>query len=135
MHTALPPTARKPLGLAFDIPDLLLARAVAEARGLRIVVEIDHHTDSEELEEVLAWYPAHGNACRCLIWRSASAAVVQPIPGRARRFPSLADALEWLAPETSETLHDNAGLLEQRRSAATATTPDGSEWGWHATWL
>lgn len=96
MHAASVSLARAPLGLAFEIPDLLLAQAFAESCGFRMVVETGHHTDCDELEEALAFY---AGGCRCLVWRSAHAVVVQPMPGRPERFSSLTDALEWLQPE------------------------------------
>ena len=125
MHAEIPSTDHKPLGLAFEIPGLVLAQAVAEARDLRIVVETDHHTECEELEEVLALYPAHSDACRCLIWRSAAAVVVQPIPGRPWRFSSLGDALEWLAPDKPKPASDIACGLQQRHPLAHADEPEG----------
>lgn len=94
-----------PTGLAFAIPDLLLAKAFAESCSLRLVVETDHRTEAEELEEVLALYDQR-DACSHLIWRSAAMVVVQPIPGRARRFACLADALEWVRPESMVTVED-----------------------------
>lgn len=134
MQADLPSTARKLAGLAFEIPDLLLAQAVAEARGLRLVVETDHHTDCDELEEVLAFYPANGDACRFLIWRSAVSVVVQPIPGRPGRFPSLGDALEWLSPDRPKPASDIACKLRQRHPED-AQGPKGGGWDWHSAEL
>jgi len=110
MHAEFPPIAWVSLGLAFEIPDLLLARAVAAAQGLRLAVELDHHTDCDELEEALALYSGNGEACRWVIWRSATAVVVQPMPGRPRRFASLELALAWLAPDRPEPLTEIAPL-------------------------
>jgi hypothetical protein len=99
MQVELAPSAATPQGLAFEIPDLLLAQAFAASCGLRVVVETNHHTDCEEFEEVLALYHAERGACRCLVWRSADDVAVQPMPGRRRRFASLSEALEWVQPE------------------------------------
>lgn len=108
MHADPASFARKPLGLAFEIAELLLAQAFAESCGSRLVVETNHHTDSDEFEEVLALYAADRRACRCLVWRNEAAVVVQPIPGRPRRFASLGEALEWLAPEGRVAVTDLA---------------------------
>lgn len=128
MHADPASFARKQLGLAFDIAELLLAQAFAESCGSRLVVETHHHTDNDEFEEVLALYDANRRACRCLIWRSEAAVVVQPIPGRPQRFASLGEALEWLAPEgrvpvTDLALGTNPGRAFQ---AAPAELPDES---------
>ena len=135
MHAELSYVARKPLGVAFEIPDLLLAQAVANACDLRMVVEIDHHTDCEELEEVLALYQGNGDLCRCLIWRSATAVVVQPMPGRPQRFASLSDAMKWLAPAKPEQVSNISARTRtgdawpgQRRPAA---APKGDGWPLH----
>lgn len=125
MHSELRSATDAPLGLAFEIPDLLLAQAVAEARGLRIVVETDHHGECEELEEALALYPVDGDACSCLIWRSAVSVVVQPIPGRAWQFQSLGDALEWLAPDRSKPDNDIANGLWRRHGANVPRLEEG----------
>ena len=126
MNIDFPSYARKLVGFAFEIPDLLLAQAFAEACGLRIIVETDHHTTCEELEEVLAVYhPARGSdACHCLIWRSPPVIVVQPIPGRARQFPSLADALEWLELPSAKASANTACHPRQQDSVAIAAAPE-----------
>ena len=99
-------TAPEQFGLAFDIRDLLLAQAFAASCALRVAVETHHHTDCEELEEVIALYQEDGSACLCLIWRNAETVVVQPMPGRARRFACLSDALDWLSPEEPAAVSD-----------------------------
>ncbi|HET8995924.1 MAG TPA: hypothetical protein VFN42_04590 [Acetobacteraceae bacterium] len=126
MHADPAVFVRKPLGLAFDIAELLLAQAFAASCGSRLVVETNHHAGNDEFEEVLALYAADRRACRCLIWRSEAAVVVQPMPGRPQRFASLGEALDWLAPEgrvavTDLTLGTNPG---RAFSAPPAEPPD-----------
>ena len=126
--------AREPLGLAFEISDLQLAAAFAASAALRMVVETNHHTDCDELEEVLALYQGDlhqgdQGPCHYLIWRSAAAVVVQPMPGRPRNFDRLSDALEWLKPEDKVMTSDIiVGVDPRRARASSATAPHIGTW-------
>lgn len=94
------------VGLAFSTADLTLAGAWADAHGLRIVVQLDHGTDDEEYEEVLAFYPAGSPLCRWLLWRTSDAVFVQPLIGRTRCYDSVAEAVESLPPRRKVVLTD-----------------------------
>lgn len=88
--------ARSPKGLSFDVPDLLLASGWAERHDYRMMVRLDHGTETEEYEEVIALYANRQPMCRFLMWRSADAVFLQPLPGRRRRFGSVTEALSTL---------------------------------------
>ncbi len=87
-----------PTGLAFDLPDLFLAKGWSEYHALRMVIELDGCTNGDEYEEVVAFYPANSAFRRWMMWRSASGIVVQPMMGRTRCFATVADALEQIIP-------------------------------------
>jgi hypothetical protein len=85
-----------PTGLAFEVPDLLLAQAWADFHNLRMVIELDGCIEGDEYEEVLALYPPRGAFRRWMIWRSVSGIVVQPMMGRTQHYNTVVDALEQL---------------------------------------
>jgi hypothetical protein len=85
-------------GLAFSIADLLLVGAWSAARGLEMVVRLDHGSETEEYEEVIAFHTPSGRPCRFIMWRDANSVFVQPLIGRTRRFPSVVDAILALTP-------------------------------------
>lgn len=87
-----------PMGLAFELADLVTVRAWSERHDLRMVVELDYAAEDEEYEEVLALYKPGCSFRRWMIWRGVSEVVVQPMMGRAARFASVAEALEYLIP-------------------------------------
>lgn len=91
----------QPTGLAFDLPDLLMAQAWAEFHGLRMVIELDRHADGHACEEILAFYPPRAAACRWTMWRAASGVVAQAILGRRQPFAAVAEALEQLIPASA----------------------------------
>ena len=43
-------------GVSFEIPDLVLLQAWSEARRLQMAVMVDMRSDTEEFEEVLAFF-------------------------------------------------------------------------------
>jgi hypothetical protein len=94
-------TPNAPLGLAFDISDLMLLQGWAEFHEVQMVVELDHWVEGEEYEEVVAFYGKDSPLRRWILWRAASEIIVQPLIGRGRRFVSVADALESLIPARS----------------------------------
>ncbi|MBV8704880.1 MAG: hypothetical protein JO118_14355 [Acetobacteraceae bacterium] len=97
----------QPEGASFAVAELRLIQAWAEFHDLRLAVEMDHSFGDEVYEEVLSLYRTGSTCCRCVLWRTPTEVVVQPILGRASRFPSVADALESLgAAETEEPLTD-----------------------------
>jgi hypothetical protein len=87
---------RPPVGLAFEISDLLILQGWAEFHGVRMVVELDHWVEGEEYEEVVAFYAKDSAVRRWIIWRSAREIVVQALIGRTARFASVAEALNSL---------------------------------------
>ena len=89
-----PLLAALPMGIAFDLADFVMVQGWSEYHDLRMVVELDYSAEGEEYEEVLALYPQESSFRRWMVWRGACDIVVQPMMGRARRFASVADALE-----------------------------------------
>ena len=49
-------TPNVPMGLAFEIADLMLLQGWAEFHDVQMVVELDHCVEGEEYEEVVAFY-------------------------------------------------------------------------------
>lgn len=95
-------------GLSFSIADLLLIGAWSDGWGLHMVVRLDHGSETEEYEEVLAFHPELGGPCRWIVWRDENAVFVQPLPGRTQRYRSVAEALEVFVPRQSLVLTDIA---------------------------
>src|SRR5262245_17730498 len=96
-----PVSPNAPMGLAFEIADLLLLQAWADFHNMNMVVELDHCVEGEEYEEVVAFYARDSRLRRWIIWRAAAAIVVQPLIGRGCRFSSVSEALENLIPARS----------------------------------
>jgi hypothetical protein len=113
----LPPTFPKPpVGLAFEIADLLLLRGWADYHRLRMVVELDNAVAGEEYEEVVAFYDEACSLRRWNLWRSACDIVVQPLVGRARRYASVADALDGLSDARPAPSTCKAARVSARRA-------------------
>ena len=93
-HTTLP----VPTGLSFEVPDLLMLRAWAEFHDLRMTIDLDTFTGTEEYEEIVNLSEAGSPHHRWMIWRSADGIVVQPRLGRPMLFDMMADALDLLIP-------------------------------------
>jgi hypothetical protein len=96
-------------GLSFSLPELILIASWSEANSLRMVVRLDHGTDSEDYEEVLAFHLGESPLCRWIMWRSARVVFIQPLIGRTQRYESVAEAFE--------------GMNSKRRVALTDITP------------
>lgn len=90
-----------PMGLAFEIADLMLLQGWADFHDIQMTVELDHCVEGEEYEEVVAFYARESQLRRWILWRAANGIVVQPLIGRSRRFGTVADALETLVPARS----------------------------------
>lgn len=90
--------AQTPLGLSFDIPDLLMLRGWADFHDLRLAIELDVCAEGDEYEELLGLYDKDRAFRRWMIWRSTEGIVVQPAMGRAMSFDFMEDALEILIP-------------------------------------
>jgi hypothetical protein len=83
-------------GLSFTLSELTLIRSWARANLIRMVVRLDHGSDTEEFEEALALHVGDTPLCRWIMWRNARAVFVQPLIGKARRYLSVAEAFEDL---------------------------------------
>ncbi len=94
------------VGLSFSIAELTLVEAWAEAQGLQMVVRLDHGSDTEEFEEVLSFRTTWGRPRRTIIWRDQEAVYVQPLIGRTRRYPSVAEAIAALTPRQAVVVTD-----------------------------
>jgi hypothetical protein len=93
-------------GLSFAVSDLVLLRGRSEARSVRMVVRLDHGSDVEEYEEVLAFHSGESPLCRWIMWRNADAVFVQPLIGRRREYGSAVEAIEALLPKVPAFLTD-----------------------------
>jgi hypothetical protein len=97
-------------GISFSIADLILVEGWSKARGLWMVVRLDHASETEEYEEVLAFHSEIGQPCRWMMWRDSAAVFVQPLLGRTQRYGSVAEALDALTPRQSIVLTDVMAL-------------------------
>jgi hypothetical protein len=98
MNRPSPLLTALPMGISFELADLVMVQGWSEYHDLRMVVELDYSAEGEEYEEVLALYPRDSSFRRWMVWRGACNVVVQPMMGRAVRFGSVAEALEHLIP-------------------------------------
>jgi hypothetical protein len=118
--------ADPPIGLAFEIADLMLLQGWAKFHDIRMVVELDHWVEGEEYEEVVAFYAKDSSLRRGILWRSAKDIVVQPLIGRTCRFGSVAGALDSMFktwPDCQERSRSVAKPARSRRSAKRPATP------------
>src|ERR1700722_20440843 len=112
-----------PIGFAFEIADLMRLEKWAEVHNVRMVVELDHHVEDEEYEEVIAFYAKDSPIRRWILWRSASDIVVQRLIGRTCRFGTVADALDsLLTPRQERGLRPAKTVRKRRRSASRSVT-------------
>jgi hypothetical protein len=81
-------------GVSFSLCELILIRRWSEANGLRMVIRLDHGSDEEDYEEVLAFHLGDSALCCWIMWRSVQMVFVQPLIGRARQYASVAEAFE-----------------------------------------
>jgi hypothetical protein len=93
-------------GLSFSVAELVLIKNWSMANGIRMVVRLDHGSDAEDYEEVLAFHLEDSRLCRCIMWRDATAVFVQPLIGRPERYGSAAEAFEALAAKHRVVLTD-----------------------------
>jgi hypothetical protein len=104
------PVIQKPFkvlrGLSFSVAELVLIGSWSEANRLRMVVRLDHSSDAEEYEEVLALHLGESPLCHWLMWRDAAAVYIQPLIGRVQRYGSVAEAFEALAAKQPVVLTD-----------------------------
>jgi hypothetical protein len=93
-------------GLSFSVPELVLIASWSEANGLRMVVRLDHGSDAEDYEEVLAFHLGDSPLCRWIMWRSAGAVFIQPLIGRTQCYISVAEAFEAMTSKRRVMLTD-----------------------------
>jgi hypothetical protein len=93
-------------GLSFGIAELFLVGAWSEALGLRMVVRLDHGSETEEYEEVLVFQTETGRHCQYIMWRDAHAVFVQPLIGRPQCYQSVIDAIIALTPHQDFVVTD-----------------------------
>jgi hypothetical protein len=93
-------------GLSFSVAELILIESWSEANGLRMVVRLDHGSDVEDYEEVLAFHIGDSPLCHCIIWRNSRTVFVQPLIGRTQRYGSAAEAFEAMASKRPVVLTD-----------------------------
>jgi hypothetical protein len=93
-------------GLSFSPDELILAKTWSQSNSLRMVIRLDHGSDTEEFEEVLAIHVGDSSLCRWIVWRDAIEVFVQPLIGRKEGYSSVAEAFESLAAKQPVFLTD-----------------------------
>jgi hypothetical protein len=93
-------------GLSFSVAELVLIKSWSEASWFRMVVRLDHGSDAEEYEEVLAFHLGNSPLCGWIMWRDVQAVFIQPLIGRPQRYGSVAEAFEALAAKQPVVLTD-----------------------------
>jgi hypothetical protein len=98
--------ARSLRGLSFNLEELTLVNSWSRSSSLRMVVRLDHGSEAEEFEEVLAIHVGDSALCRSIMWRDANVVYVQPLIGRTQRYGSVAEAFEALVAKQPVFLTD-----------------------------
>jgi hypothetical protein len=93
-------------GQSFSPDELILGRTWSQSSSLCMVIRLDHGSDTEEFEEILAIHVGDSSLCRWIIWRDANAVFVQPLIGRKQRYGSVAAAFEALVAKQPVFLTD-----------------------------
>jgi hypothetical protein len=93
-------------GRSFAVSELILIANWSAANGLRMAVRLDHGSETEEYEEVLAFHRGDSQPCRWIMWRSDRAVFVQPLIGRTQRYRSVAAAFEAMVARQRVALTD-----------------------------
>jgi hypothetical protein len=106
-----------PKGLAFEIEDLLLVKDWAELNDVRFAVRLDHGSEHEEYDEVIALQTDAQPYLSLLLWRNSQSVFVQPLIGRNLAFGSVGEALASLPVREDVVLTD-----------ITATAWPGGSW-------
>ncbi len=88
---------RPEIGLSFELPHLIIARAWADYHGLSFTIELDRLICGTMCDEVLCFSLPRFRYWT--LWRSGDRVVAQPDSGPALSFPSLPEALEGLGLE------------------------------------
>jgi hypothetical protein len=93
-------------GLSFSVAELTLIKAWSAANTLTMVVRLDHGSEVEEYEEVLAFHLGKSPLCRWIMWRNATTVFIQPLIGRTQTYGSVAEAFEAIAAKCPVVLTD-----------------------------
>jgi hypothetical protein len=93
-------------GLSFSVAELTLIRSWSEANRHHMVVRLDHGSDVEDYEEVLAFHLGDSPLCRWIMWRNARTVFIQPLIGRTQYYSSVAEAFEAMASKRPVGLTD-----------------------------
>jgi hypothetical protein len=111
-------SSKLPKGRSFTVSELILIANWSAANGLRMAVRLDHGSDTEEYEEVVAFHLGDSRPCRWIMWRSDRAVFVQPLIGRRQRYGSVAAAFEAMVARRRVVLTDIEPKRCDRRSGA-----------------
>lgn len=87
-----------PIGVAFEIADLLMVQAWADYHDLRMSIDLDAFEGEEEYEEIISLYHRQSTFRRWMMWRTGDGIVVQPMMGRPILCDAMVEALELLIP-------------------------------------
>jgi hypothetical protein len=71
---------------------------VAKFHDWQMQIWLDHGSEDEEYEEVIAFYTGTNPLTGSILWRTAKSVFVQPLLGRKRRYACVATALDGLLP-------------------------------------
>jgi hypothetical protein len=98
-------------GIAFDLADLLRAGSWAACYDLQFTIWLDHGTEDEEYDEVVAFSIGTSPRAASIMWRTAKAVFIQPLPGKRRRYTSVAEALTSLSPKQPVGVADTKAAI------------------------
>jgi hypothetical protein len=71
-----------------------------------MVVRLDHGSEAEDYEEVLAFHRGSSPLCYWIMWRDTNVVFVQPLIGRTMRYGCVAEVVETLAAKRRFSLTD-----------------------------
>lgn len=107
--------------LSFSIPDLMLVQSWSEACGLAMAVRLDHGSDTEAFEEVLAFHTGAEHPWRFIMWRDEAAVYVRSLGSDRFRLylsdPNARCLRGRFMSEVSPTSGDRARTLRYRSVA------------------
>jgi len=95
-----------PMGLSFEVEDLVLIRKWADLNDIIVAVRLDHGIAGEEYEEVVAFHRRLSACCGLIMWRNVGSIFVQPLVGIKTQYGSVRDALASLRLKQRVVLAD-----------------------------